>query len=176
MTTNWLFPINFSIIICLLNSTFYNSFFNNSVSTHSSPRASTASTGSNSSGTSAINKKPAMTKRKTSKLSVVTLKNGLQNINSSGISSGTGNGNDSSNYTLDSAGTGLNSTATSAVGTPSAELSPAMRNITLPGGTSPLRSASPRSPYRGDFWKSNTRSYFIFLTIIKNVLFTMMTS
>ncbi|CAO3575010.1 unnamed protein product [Mortierella alpina] len=130
---------------------YQNAVVNNATSTHSSPRASTASTGSNSSGTSAINKKPAMTKRKTSKLSVVTLKNGLQNINSSGISSSTGNGNDSSSYTLGSAGTGLNSTATSAVGTPSAELSPAMRNITLPGGTSPLRSASPRSPYRGDF-------------------------
>ncbi|KAF9968817.1 hypothetical protein BGZ70_005621 [Mortierella alpina] len=130
----------------------HNAVVSNATSTHSSPRASTASTGSNSSGTSAINKKPAMTKRKTSKLSVVTLKNGLQNINSYGISSsGNGNGNGSSCNALDSAGTGLNSTATSAVGTPSAELSPAMRNMTLSGGTSPLQSASPRSPYRGDF-------------------------
>ncbi|KAF9954481.1 hypothetical protein BGZ72_004558 [Mortierella alpina] len=119
----------------------YSTIAGNAASTNSSPRTSTASTGSNSSGTGAINKKPAMTKRKTSKLSVVTLKNGLQNIN----------GNSSSHNTINSAGTGLNSTATSAVGTPNAELSPAMRSITVSGGTSPLRSASPRSPYRGDF-------------------------
>ncbi|KAF9576027.1 hypothetical protein EC968_000587 [Mortierella alpina] len=127
----------------------YNGVVSNAATTNSSPRPSAASAGSNSSGTSAINKKPAMTKRKTSKLSVVTLKNGPQNINSNSVINGTGNS--SSNSTLNSAGTGLNSAATSAVGTPSAELSPAMRSITVSGKTSPLRSASPRSPYRGDF-------------------------
>ncbi|KAF9989235.1 hypothetical protein BGZ75_007057 [Mortierella antarctica] len=131
---------------------FHNAVVSNTTSMNSSPRASsTASAGSNSSGTSAINKKPAMTKRKTSKLSVVTLKNSLQNVNSNSISSDTGNGNCNSNSTLNSSGTGLNSTATSAVGTPNAELSPAMRPIAVSDGTSPLASASPRSPYRGDF-------------------------
>ncbi|KAF9291009.1 hypothetical protein BGZ68_005430 [Mortierella alpina] len=132
----------------------YNNVVGNATSTNSSTRASTASNGSNSSGTSAFNKKPAMTKRKTSKLSVVTLKNGLQNINGNSNSnsiSSTGIGNGGSSNALNSAGTGLNSTATSAVGTPSAELSPAMRSTTVSGGNSPLRSVSPRSPYRGDF-------------------------
>ncbi|KAF8930089.1 hypothetical protein EDD21DRAFT_382726 [Dissophora ornata] len=67
------------------------------------------------------NKKLLKIKRKTSKLSIVTLKSGLQSMNASGNGTGTG------------------STGPSSLGTPKSEAT----------GDSPLMS--PRSPYVGDF-------------------------
>ncbi|KAG0213588.1 hypothetical protein BGX28_004005 [Mortierella sp. GBA30] len=103
-------------------------------SKNSSPKSSNntmtnATTCTDSSGTNPINKKPAMTKRKTSKLSIITLKSSLQNsnTNSSGVQSG------------------FNSVATSAVGTPNAELSPLVTTLSPSEGTSSARSTSPRS-------------------------------
>ncbi|KAG0250602.1 hypothetical protein BG011_008217, partial [Mortierella polycephala] len=94
------------------------------------------------------NEKPALTKRKTSKLSMLTPKSSNPNISSNNTSI-IANDTSNSSTTLNNGGTGLDSAATSAVGTPKEDMS-----NPLPKQNASLGMEAPPSPvssYAGDF-------------------------
>ncbi|KAF9188346.1 hypothetical protein BGZ51_000666 [Haplosporangium sp. Z 767] len=94
------------------------------------------------------NRKPALTKRKTSKLSILTSKSSNPNISSNNTSVTMNDANNSS-ATLNNDGAGLNSAATSAVGTPKEGMNSPFPKQTASQGTEVL--PSPMSSYVGDF-------------------------